>query len=106
MFLHLASYNQGYFPRKHIRLHSTLNDLFMSTLALFKYNYTGTCPHKREGPTPDLVAVGAKDRLQYTLNKAVQETMSCRAILLNPAHNVLHVPTIWHRSHKPYNLKI
>jgi hypothetical protein len=37
LFLHLASYNQGYFPRKHIRLHSTLNGLFMSTLALFKY---------------------------------------------------------------------
>jgi len=52
----------------------------MSTLALFKY-----MPHKREGSSPHLVAVGAKDRLQYTLNKAVQETMSCRGVLLNPA---------------------
>jgi hypothetical protein len=77
----------------------------MSTLALF-IPYTGTCPHKREGQTPDLVAVGAKDRLQYRLNKAVQETMSCRGILLNPAQNVLHLPTIWHRPLKPYvNLK-
>jgi hypothetical protein len=42
MFPHFANINQV-IPHKDIGIPSTFNDLFMSTLALFKFAYTSTC---------------------------------------------------------------